>query len=186
MQSKNNLFKPILKPFQYIQSKMDRIDHAREAYEACAKQFAEENSLMKKYNLKNEFPTWFNSTVLHMWMVNARLRTEGREGKEFKQEMFNVLWLDVEMRLHNAGVKMKLGKIVGDLMSSYYGQTLAYDEGLAHGDAVLASALWRNLYMSKQVSAADLASLVSYTREQILHLDRISNFEEEIGFKRIF
>jgi hypothetical protein len=32
---------------------------------------------------------------------------------------------------------------VSDLISTYYGQTLAYDEGLYEGDAILAAALWR-------------------------------------------
>ncbi|KAI8832553.1 ubiquinol-cytochrome C chaperone-domain-containing protein [Chytridium lagenaria] len=139
----SDMLRPILQPFSYIRSKMDRIDNARDAYESCSKQFSEENHLLSKYPLKDEFPLWFSVTVLHMWMLNARLRTEGRDGAELKQEIFNILWLDVEIRLNKAGIKTKLGAIVSELMSSYYGQSLAYDEGLSQGDAIFAAALWR-------------------------------------------
>ncbi|KAJ3211698.1 hypothetical protein HDU67_004336 [Dinochytrium kinnereticum] len=169
----SDMLMPILKPFSYIKSKMDRIDNAREAYEACSRQFLEENHLLaiEEYQLKNEFPVWFSATVLHLWMLNARLRTEGRDGTELKQEIFNMLWLDVEIRLHKAGIKQKLGVVVGELLSSYYGQTLAYDEGLALGDSVFASALWRNMYQNGPVSAADLESLTRYVRQQLQYLD---------------
>jgi hypothetical protein len=64
--------------------------------------------------------------------------------------MFEHLWLDVELKLSEAGVKHNFSKIVADLLTSYYGQTLAYDEGLYMGDTFLTSALWRyraeNLY----------------------------------------
>jgi len=40
-------------------------------------------------------------------------------------------------------VRHGLPKIVSDLISSYYGQGLAFDEGVSLGDPILASALWR-------------------------------------------
>lgn len=51
--------------------------------------------------------------------------------------------LDVEVKLVQAGVKHNFSKITEDLMASYYGQTLSYDEGLTVGDAYMAEALWR-------------------------------------------
>lgn len=82
-------------------------------------------------------------TILHVWIYNARLRAEGLEGKEMKQEIFDHIWLDVEIKIHKAGVKRQLSKIMSNLVSAYYGQTLAYDEGLYCGDVILAGALWR-------------------------------------------
>jgi hypothetical protein len=76
-------------------------------------------------------------------MFNARLRSEGKEGREMTQEIFEHLWLDIELKLADAGVKHNLSKIVDELLTSFYGQTLAYDEGLCKGNPTLASALWR-------------------------------------------
>jgi cytochrome b pre-mRNA-processing protein 3 len=68
----------------------------------------------------------------------------------------------------------------------YYGNTLAYDEGLARGDAILASALWRcvikdhptetnfyrNLFSSNEnVDAQALTKMVRYIRHQLTVLD---------------
>lgn len=86
-------------------------------------------------------------TVLHVWMINARFRAEGKEGKEATQEIFNHMWTDVELRLNKEGFKARIGKTLEDLLDSFYGQSLAYDEGLAKGDAVLAGALWKYVFL---------------------------------------
>ena len=55
-------------------------------------------------------------------------------------EHFNVnrhVWLDVEIKLSQAGVKTRLNGIVSDLVSSYQGQTLAYDEGIPFDPIIL-------------------------------------------------
>jgi cytochrome b pre-mRNA-processing protein 3 len=92
---------------------------------------------------KEHFRTWFAMTILHVWLVNTRFKAEGLPGKDAKQELFNHIWIDVDIRLNKAGVKARVGKIMEDLVDSYYGQSLAYAEGLVKGDAVLASAIWR-------------------------------------------
>jgi hypothetical protein len=125
-------------PYGYIKWKMAVIDNARNNYEACAEQF--ENSSLKT---GQDFQDWFNLTVLHLWILSKRLTTQGPLGNDFKVEMVNHLWLDVEIKLAQAGVKTSITKIVQDLVSSYQGQCLGYDEGLHHGDAILAAAVWR-------------------------------------------
>ncbi|KAJ3327008.1 hypothetical protein HDU76_012434 [Blyttiomyces sp. JEL0837] len=171
-------------PIQFMKWKMERIDNSRHIYEDCALQFHDGNKFMSKYNLPDNFQTWFTITVLHIWMYNTKLRAEGADGKDMKQEIFNTLWLDVELRLSKAGVKMNLGKIVSDLLSSFYGQTLAYDEGLYYGDAVLAAALWRNVFAAKDVSAEQLEELVTYVRRQLQHIDssEVANAKEPPKF----
>ncbi|KAJ3193437.1 hypothetical protein HK101_004830 [Irineochytrium annulatum] len=167
-----------LNPFT-IKSQMRKIDRARETYEACARQFNEEHNFAQTYNLPPKFHSWFAVTVLHVWIRSVRLRSEGREGNEMKQEVFDHLWLDVEIRLHKEGVRTQLGRIVGDLLSTYYGQTLAYDEGLALGDATMAAALWRNIYSGKDVSAADLAKMVEHVRSTLSEVAKTQLSETE-------
>lgn len=93
--------------------------------------------------MKDEFKTWFAMTILHTWMLNTRYKAEGVAGVDAKQELFNHLWTDVELKLTTLGVKHSIGKVLEDLLDSFYGQSLAYDEGLAKGDAILAGALWK-------------------------------------------
>jgi len=62
------------------------------------------NHYLKECQLPETFQSWFSVTVLHMWLYCARLRSEGSLGKEMKQELFNHLWVDVELKLHQAGV----------------------------------------------------------------------------------
>ncbi|KAJ3026672.1 UNVERIFIED_CONTAM: hypothetical protein HDU68_005258 [Siphonaria sp. JEL0065] len=161
-------------PFGTIKLKMSKIDHARYAYESCSLQFYENNKFMERFNLPDNLQSWFNVTVLHVWMYSAQLKTLGPEGKEMCQELFATLLLDIEIRLNKAGVRTSLDRILSDLISSYYGQILAYDEGLAlGGDAVLASALWRNAFQAADdVTAEELKEMVEYVRIQLQYLDR--------------
>jgi hypothetical protein len=129
-----------LHPIGYLKWKMAVIDNARNNYENCAEQF--ENSTLKT---TQEFQDWFALTTLHLWMLSKRLNMQGEVGNDFKVEMVNHLWLDVEIKLAQAGVKTNITKTVEDLVSSYQGQCLAYDEGLDCGDAILAAAIWRFL-----------------------------------------
>ncbi|TPX60561.1 hypothetical protein PhCBS80983_g01756 [Powellomyces hirtus] len=172
-----NAFSKLLHPIGYIKWKMNRIDSARHGYEACSGQFDKRAYMVKAFNLPDNFQTWFAMTVLHVWMYNARLRAEGLEGKEMKQEMFDHIWLDVEIKIHKAGVKTQISKIMSNLVSAYYGQTLAYDEGLYYGDAILAGALWRNLIASQDVDAAQMEALLTYVRKQLQRIDAADRAE---------
>lgn len=49
----------------------------------------------------------------------------------------------------------------------------AYDEGLARGDAVLAAAVWRNVFKAKEdVDVRAIAQIVSYMRRVLKGLDK--------------
>jgi hypothetical protein len=122
-------------------------------------------------NLNNDFSSWFNTTILHVWMMSKRLAYEGGEGKDLQQEIIRHVWLDVELKLHQAGVKTNISKIVRELVSSYQGQCLGYDEGFYYGDALLCACLWRNLYGTKNVSPAEIKEVVEYIRIQLKRLE---------------
>ncbi|KAJ3295687.1 hypothetical protein HK104_002405 [Borealophlyctis nickersoniae] len=153
---------------------MHRIDVAREAYEQCSFVFDERQDLVKQFNLPDNFQTWFALTVLHMWMLSTRLRAEGQGGKELRQEVFNHLWLDVEIKLGKAGVNKRVNQIVEDLLGAYYGHTLAYDEGLYENDAIFGAALWRNMYGAQNnVTPLQMEALLTYCRRQLQHIENM-------------
>lgn len=63
-----------------------------------------------------------------------------------------------------------------DLFIQYRGQIAAYDEGLVKSDAVLATALWRNIFDAKpDVSFTKLALVTSYVRRILAGLDKVED-----------
>ncbi len=147
----------------------------------------------KEFGLQDSFEGWYNCTTLHCWMIHKKLAQEGELGKDLSQELTRHVWLDVEIKLNQAGVKKKISSIVSDLVSSYNGQFLAYDEGinlskfcryqrddkltkkgLYHGDPILAAALWRNLFIcNKEISATQLYNALEHTRKRLQYLDNL-------------
>ncbi|KAJ2996111.1 hypothetical protein HDV02_000164 [Globomyces sp. JEL0801] len=88
---------------------MNVIDNARVSYEQCSFEFEKIRHLM---NLPENFESWFSITILHVWMIHKRLLQEGDIGKECNEisltlvynEIVSHIWLDVEIKLHQAGV----------------------------------------------------------------------------------
>jgi hypothetical protein len=72
-------------PIGFYNWQVNRIDQCRKMYEKCSKQFDINPQLVKVLGLQYNFNTWFACTVLHVWMINSRLRAEGKEGKEITQ-----------------------------------------------------------------------------------------------------
>jgi len=85
--------------------------------------------------------------------------------------------------MHARGTRNKYLK---DLFIQWRGVLAAYDEGLAKGDAVLAAAVWRNLFKAnEEVDIKALAQIVSYMRRLLKGLDYLPDIkimEGEVGF----
>lgn len=53
---------------------------------------------------------------------------------------------------------------------------MSYDEGLVKGDAVLAAAVWRNLYKAKEdVDMRHVAAIVEWIRQAVWRLDHMDD-----------
>jgi len=71
-------------------------------------------------------------------------------------------------------------KYLKDLFVQWRGLLAAYDEGITKGDAVLAAAIWRNVFKAnEEVDIKGLAQMVSYMRGALQGLDKMS--DEEIA-----
>lgn len=124
--------------------------------------------------LRPDFRVWFELTLLHVWMVFVRLRTEPN-GKELSQDLFNRFWEDMEEELRRRGIdsQSRQDAIRKSLAESYLGSLVAYDEGLRGSDSALAGALWRNLFaLSPLAHASDLSRYTAYVRAQVSELDK--------------
>ena len=78
--------------------------------------------------------------------------------------------------MHHIHARMIRNKYLKDLFVQWRGLTAAYDEGLVQGDAVLAAAVWRNVFKGDEnVDIRKLGQVVSYVRGVLHQLDRLED-----------
>ena len=75
---------------------------------------------------------------------------------------------------HNMHARGTRNKYLKDLFIQWRGLLAAYDEGLMKGDAVLAAAIWRNVFKAhEEVDVKSLSMIVSYMRRVLKALDAV-------------
>lgn len=146
---------------------------SRALYRGCAMPAEDHRSFyLKTCGLPDNFQTWFAVTQLHVWMLMVRLRLEP-DGRRITQEVVNRFFEDAEEKIREAGVTSEriIQRELRDKVASFHGGVLAYDEGMCKNDAVLAGALWRNMYTDASYNEG-LAYMTRYVREQLYRLQR--------------
>lgn len=134
--------------------------------------------------LKPTFSTWSQVTMLHMYLLSVRLRCfPGPSAQPWQQHLLDHFFYDAENRMtinHNMHARGTRNKYLKDLFVQWRGLLAAYDEGLVKGDAVLAAALWRNVFKANdEVDVMTLAEIVSYMRRALKGLDTLP--DEKMG-----
>lgn len=80
------------------------------------------------------------------------------------------------VREHNVYSRMIRNKYLKDLFTQWRGVLAAYDEGLVKGDAVLATAVWRNIFEGREdVDLKGLGEVVSYMRGVLKGLEGMAD-----------
>ncbi|KAI1113338.1 hypothetical protein F5Y14DRAFT_212242 [Nemania sp. NC0429] len=130
------------------------------------------------FKLPPTFSTWSQVTMLHMYLVFARLRNLERDAaRSWQQQVVDHFFFDAEERMdvaHGISSRAMRGRYLKDLFVQWRGVVAAYDEGIAKGDAVLASAVWRNVFKAREdINARDLAAIVSWMRLCLKMLDQM-------------
>ncbi|KAL0635733.1 Serine carboxypeptidase 3 [Maublancomyces gigas] len=126
------------------------------------------------------FSAWAQVTVLHMWMLIVRIRAfEPERVQSWQQHFIDHFFYDSEEKMINT-FKLTSGqqrkKYLKALYEQYRGTTASFDEGLCKGDAVLAAAVWRNLFDSNpDVDIQLLAIITSYIRRVLSGLNKVSD-----------
>lgn len=141
--------------------------------------------------LNPTFSTWSQVTMLHMYLFSARFRNfEPYAAAPWQQHLLDHFFFDAENRMainHNMHARGTRNKYLKDMFIQWRGLLAAYDEGLAKGDAVLAAAVWRNVFKaSEDVDVRSLAEVVSFMRHTLKTLDALpdstfSQFAVELG-----
>ncbi|KAG4440102.1 hypothetical protein IFR05_004399 [Cadophora sp. M221] len=128
--------------------------------------------------LKPTFSTWSQVTMLHMYLLAVRLRCfSAQSEKPWQQHLLDHFFHDAENRMtiyHNMHASGTRSRYLKDLFIQWRGLLAAYDEGLVKGDAVLAAAVWRNVFKaSEDVDIKVLGQIVSYMRRALKGLDSL-------------
>ena len=115
-----------------------------------------------------------------MYLIVVRLRCLDRETyQQWQQQLVNHFFNDAEEKMdlvHNVYSRSIRQRYLKDLFTTWRGNVLAYDEGLAKGDAVLAAAVWRNIFRaSEDVDLRSLAAIVSWMRLCLKNLDQMQD-----------
>jgi len=138
------------------------------------------------FDMPDTFNSWFLVTELHIWMLSARLMTEGEYGRTTRNAIIEALWQDCDQRaksISDLPSSIRTKQIL-DISEQFQAALFVYDEGLVGGDKELANALWRRFFLSqreseeKQVPDMEkVALLVDYIRRTMQHLDNTDAVE---------
>jgi len=107
--------------------------------------------------------------IVHVWMCLGRLRKEGEDGKKFSQMFYEAFQDDVERRVHEEGVRVRVRKWLQDLERTFYGNAISYDKALEIGGGELVKALHRNVF-DGQGDEKRAKTLERYVRHQLASL----------------
>lgn len=132
------------------------------------------------------FARWFQVVVLHEWMLFVRMRAlPPAVAQEYQQLLVDAMFVDIEKRL-STEIRILSNRIIQNYMKDFNlqlrGAMLSYDEGLVKGDAVLAAALWRNLFDGDpDVDMDHVKRVVGYVRAQIYLFEKTSDRDFAVG-----
>ncbi|GAA5891243.1 hypothetical protein JCM5296_006874 [Sporobolomyces johnsonii] len=141
----------LAKLFGYHSQTSTAIRTTSDYYDRCAERGEIESPFFyEECSLPPSFQTWFSLTTLHVWLLSVRFRSlPAPLGRTYIQELINHMFIDMELRIRGPYAVTQSRLIKGymkDMLEQYHGSCAAYDEGLVRGDAVLAAAVWRNVF----------------------------------------
>ena len=119
----------------------------------------------------------YEMIALHIFLVLHRLKHEGGHGAKLAQDLFDLLFQDMDRNLRELGTgDLAVGKRIKALAQGLYGRIAAYEKGLApdNGENQLEQALDRNIFNDCEVSPDVLTGLAGYLRGEVESLAKQS------------
>ncbi|MCJ1223418.1 Protein cbp3, mitochondrial [Toensbergia leucococca] len=126
------------------------------------------------------FNTWAQITMLHMYLLTVRMRCfPPAYAPIWHQQLLDHFFYMAEDRMlltHNVSSRTVRNKYLKDLFVQWRGLLAAYDEGLMRGDAVLAAAVWRNVWAGREdVDFRGLGAVVGFIRGGVADLGKLGD-----------
>jgi cytochrome b pre-mRNA-processing protein 3 len=118
--------------------------------------------------------------MLHLYLLNTRIRCfERDEYRRWQQQLIDHFFFECEKKMHvehSISSSALRQRYLKDIFVQWRGLVLAYDEGLVKGDAILASAVWRNLFKgAPDVDPRALVAVVGWMRWGMATLESTSD-----------
>jgi cytochrome b pre-mRNA-processing protein 3 len=104
--------------------------------------------------------------VVHAFLYHHRLKGEDEAARAVGQEVFDLMFRDLDRNLHEMGMSyVAVPKRVKEMGRAFYGRALAYETALQSGEpAELEHALLRNVYGDRPDIAGAEVKLAAYVR----------------------
>jgi cytochrome b pre-mRNA-processing protein 3 len=113
----------------------------------------------------------FETLSLHAFLVLNRLKADHDQTAAFAQDLFDTMFADLDRSVREMGASdLGVGRHVKEMARGFYGRALAYEQGLAGGEAALHEALRRNLWGTAEPAPAQLAAVAHYVWAQVAGL----------------
>lgn len=172
--------------FSTISKKKKRKAQARSLYAAIVSQ-ARHPEFYLEYGVSDTVDGRFDMILLHAYIVLRRLRGKQTETMPLAQDLFDVLFEDMDRSLREMGTgDLSVPRKVKAMAQAFYGRIRAYDTGLAGKEADLHESLRRNLYREQPVESPHVEKAAAYLRRAIdlsagWSMDAIENGQLEFG-----
>ncbi|KAK4106765.1 hypothetical protein N658DRAFT_555563 [Parathielavia hyrcaniae] len=137
------------------------------------------------------FSTWAHVTMLHMYLLVVRFRCLDPAAQQaWQAQLVDHFFVQAEVKMedvHDLTSRMIRQRYLKDLFVQWRGLILAYDEGIVKGDAMLASAVWRNLFKAREdVDLRALAAVVAAMRAGLSKLGEMADDAVELHAAEAF
>lgn len=141
---------------------------ARRLYAAILAR-AREATFYENFGVPDTIDGRFDMVALHAFLVLRRLKRDLPDTARLSQELFDLMFIDMDENLREMGVgDLSVGRRVKDMAKAFLGRVAAYEEALGQDDGeALVAALRRNLF--RGVVAGDgrhIVAMADYVRCQ--------------------
>ena len=115
----------------------------------------------------------FDMIALHAALILRRLKCDGEVTEDLAQEVFDLMFADMDQNLREMGVgDIGVGKRVKGMAQGFYGRLAAYDAALAAPDNEdLMAALRRNLFRKTFPTDSQVTAVAEYIRRETASMD---------------
>jgi cytochrome b pre-mRNA-processing protein 3 len=123
-----------------------------------------------------------------MYLLTVRIRLfPANHASAWHQHLLDHFFHNAEDRMalyHGMSARGVRNKYLKDLWIQWRGVLAAYDEGLVKGDAVMAAAVWRNVFKADPaVDIKAVAEIVSWMRREVRRLGEARDEEVSAGWE---
>ncbi|MBH68321.1 MAG: ubiquinol-cytochrome C chaperone [Rhodospirillaceae bacterium] len=115
----------------------------------------------------------FDLLGLHICVLFYRLKSEGEQANIFSQDLFDVMFTDMDRSLRELGVgDLSVGRRVKEMGRALLGRLEAYDRALDSDFKELENVLTRNVYRGNPNMCRQVGKLASYVKNILARLEK--------------